>query len=460
MKISGSYRTRNPVNGTKQILGQNRGMSTIAQSAIDNIASIAARKSVEAIATDSWPVYVHRLRPGTFTCSCRKEADEEYNDTYSLDDPDSLLNLKETDYSSADEGFEGNFKTSIQLRGAGVKDSHLKRDDTLRPADPTFADLTQEGLRDSTLDGNYPVEPNTDFSDLISMFPSLGSQCGVCGGNGMRDAYEWVSGTKILLVPDNMSSSSGNVIVDRSTKPWSVQIDAADATSYGEWTITIPAYHLGLDIVRVKDNLGLSPEFTIEARNPVQGNENANDAWVALTKAFLQPYLSVGLANLRVRVRLNKAISQSSDSYATFTHVEIWLLANELPRCQFPQIDRDIMGGTAEALIVTEFEIDPGVGRLPRGSLIENPAMGRMFIVTGVISKETSKRYVFNITGRLTLVSVTDGPYGLAARPSFSGQPNVNWRGAERSRFDKGLPYSRKTRLVDNLPTTNDKIGK
>lgn len=460
MRISGGIKSRRPLLGQRSHLPMNRGLSQIAQEALDSFATQAARKSVEAIAVDSWPVYVHRIGPGTQICSCRKEDDREYFEGKGLNTLDKNRGIEES-FATPEDGILGrnSYKTTVRLRGHGNHDSTLKTTNGRSDYTPTFDDLTQtETITQADVDGNYPAQPNDDFSDLVSMFPSLASQCAICGGIGMRDEYEWVSGTKILCVAETMEAD-GNVTIDRSTKPWSIVMPSDNIQNFAQWIIDIPAYHMGLEIIRVRDNMKLSTEFIVEARNPLQSDEDAGDAWVRFNQAFLTPYLTTGIRGLRVRVRLKPSrVAENAD--AVFTHLEIWIRANELPRCQFPQIDRDNQGGSGDSLIMTEFEIDPGVGKLGRGSLIENPAMGRMFIVTGIVPKETSKRYVFNVTGRLTLVSPSDGPYGLAAKPRFSGQDSKHWRGAERSTLSRGLPYSQATYLSDDLPITNDEIDK
>ena len=72
MRLStGKIHSDNSLGRTSAPIGQNRGMSNIAQQAIDTLATVAVRKNIEAIRTDGYPVYVLRSRRGTNRCTCK-----------------------------------------------------------------------------------------------------------------------------------------------------------------------------------------------------------------------------------------------------------------------------------------------------------------------------------------------------------------------------------------------------
>lgn len=438
MRIRSGRNNILPPGGTQVPLPQNRGMSRIAQAAIDTLATVAVRKSVEAIRTDAWPVYCHVSQNGSDLCSCHK--DKGGLSAESVDANDDLSLIVEDTLSPEDSINGQSFKTSVRLRGFGVQDNLLESNTSNKPAKPKIEDLTSPGLVDTSIDGNYPPQPDSDFSDILSIFPSLGQkQCGICGGAGYVDAWRWVSGQKLFLLPE-YADYFGGVAIDKSTRPWTAAFSDDRPDTYLQWTVDIPAYFIQFEAVKIKDNVTLCTEFIFEARDPAILNDNDPLAWARFDNVFIQPYVNTGIRDLKVRIRM-KSRKLQSGTYASLTHGEVWIKTNELPYCQFPQIDRDIQGGTLEALISTQFEIDPGVGRLSRGSLIENPNQGRMWLVSQVTNKETSKRYVFNVAGVVTVLSSTDAPYGLAMVPRFSGKSPRHWRGVEVGPEGQGMSY-------------------
>lgn len=450
MRIRSGSRVLIPRNGTSVAVPQNRNMSVPVTEAIDTYATMAVRKSVEAIRTDGYPVFVYRSKQGTQVCTCRKGEDngpfaEEIpvGENYTI--TDTLI--------SSEDSLGSQPKQTVRLRGYGAEDSfdRAARPDIKKAPEQEYLD--GPGTSFEEIDGNYSVQPGGDFSDLINLFPSLGkTACGICGGSGMVNGYKWMSGEKIMLLPEN-AKLSGEVSIDTSARPYALEFSDSRNT-FAEWVVDLPAYHINILFVKVKNNAKISPEFIIEYYDPVLVDQNDADGWQRLRAGGLAQYRDTGVRSLRLRVNL-KAGKLGEDELAVMTHGEIWVLQNELPYCQMPQIDLDINGGVMEAINSSQFEIDPGIGTLSRGSIIENPVMGRMWVVTSVKNARTSKGYVFNISGSLTVVEPMSPPYAIAAIAQFNGKQPTHWRGLERGR-EHGLPFSDDYHLDSGIHTKDE----
>lgn len=416
---------------------QNRGMAATAQAAIDIAATVAARRSAEAIKVDGYPVYVHKYGSGSVRCSCQGAKSAQINEprTGVLSDSgriDDVLNPSMT----------------VHLRGRANANSQI---DEAEFFDLPEMDKRPETFNDTSFDQNDPGngEPIDDILD--NLFPTLdGKRCGICGGTGYEDSYKWISGIKYNLTVRNVHDYRNNLL-NAETRPYSFELGGG---SYILWRLDVPAYFIGIDRWKTMDNMDLDNSLLVEVDLGLgAGFAPINNNSFDLLKG------QGGSVTIRVTPK-----NSNPEQVTAFTHIVIWLQTVELPYAQFPQLDRDINPSTVESLINTQFEIEPHVGALTRKTTLESPAQGRMWYVSSITNKQTSKNYVFNIQGSVTVIQPTSSLYGLAAFPSFTQKIPHNYRGIERGPDKTGLPYDkRRDRFIDSNALANnysdDNIG-
>lgn len=437
MRLSGRF-TNGPANSPTEKQGRmiepsNEDFNAIAQKAVDTLATVTARKTTNALKVDGWPVIVHRYRQGGHVCTC-KLADAAGKDGKNPREPvdlyDTDLNItdRETDISP-----DGRSKPSLSMRfnlrgnesgTIGNRTQQSNNDQSavnvrkILHSDMPLKDppvVTTDVDFDRSIE-NFPLE-NLDTFTAIALFNSMDDKpCGVCAGTGFVDSYQWVSGQKFTLLPANVIfSNPENGEVNTATRPHSIDLFGEGACT---WALKIPAYFEQLDVWRVRDNIERASDITLS----VDITGTGVGPWLPLSHTVFDPLKTTG-GKVIVKATPRNA---SSDDITMFTHIDLFLRTNELPYCQFPQLDRDINGSTLEALLNVNFEIDPAVGLLTRQSVIEAVGMSRLWFITSITEKRTAKGYIFNITGNVQVVQSNFGLMALSFYHRWSGKnPNT-----------------------------------
>lgn len=457
------------------MLPQSRGMSNIAQRKIDQLAVMAARRTAEAVRVDGWPVHVWvRNSQATIQCSCRAGSTIEPQTNLDISPEAGEVGPVEgadrpSVFMDREPGALG-----ISWNGRGV-DAGGFSSNVLGDTTPEFF---APGSKIVSGDGRTPTQivPTTEFTELdgelvanqtagagladdnwdeafASLFPFINdaTPCLICGGTGKVNSLRYVSGIRFLLRASDpyMEPKLSLAEVDRTKKPHVFRFIKKTGTV--EWTWTIPPYFESIAAVRIRSN-----EDTL----PLDLQVYSGGSWVTFASSYVDALKGTGGA-LRLRV-IGSEIEE-------FTHVELLLRTVQAPYAQFPQLQRDTGGDTVEALVQSDFEIDPEVGFLTRGTLIEVPDMGRVFLVTTVTNKITSKKFLFGVTGNVRVVQPTEALAKFGLVLSWQGADNLPYRGSEPSiRARAGIPPGsaagqlyRNTRPSTTLPTTNtpDKAG-
>lgn len=420
---SGAKQTLPHINGglTKAV---NSGFAGTAQKAIDTLAVAAADKSRNAIAVDSFEVNLYRYGPGSIKCTC-KERSSPLENPAEEDPHETGLHIHDELSPEYQTPSGLTTKAVVNLRPDGLDDEHmLYKDDLPSRNQPP---LQQPGV---TFDNELSDKPEQNLDDLpfISLFPSMDEKaCGLCGGSGFIDTYRWASGMRLLLLPRHADLGS-HATINTSTRPYSIDIRGPN---YVRWTVRIPAYFEQLDVWRVRDNV----ENEGQVRLTVDLTGTGNGPWQKLSTSIFDTLKGTGG---KVMIQAT-AWQADNDDITMFTHGELFLLLTRRPRAQFPQLDRDLSASSVESLINTQFEIDPAVGAMSRQTLIEAIGQSRMWFVTQITNKQTTRGFVFNIGGQVQVVQPAMALYALSMFPRFVQTNPQSWRG-DIWQAPKGLP--------------------
>jgi hypothetical protein len=97
---------------------------------------------------------------------------------------------------------------------------------------------------------------------------------------------------------------------------------------------------------------------------------------------------------------------------ARVSHVEIVVRSEPLVHLQLPQLQQAASQELVAPFIVEEFEVDPTIGALERGTLFEVPGvsgrLGSVWIVTDVTVKQTAAGQIFGVIGNVRNAQPTD----------------------------------------------------
>lgn len=431
MRIGGRFTSSMLPSTRKKVKTVNAGFNATAQKAVDTLATVVAERTAQSLPVDGWPVIVHRFRNGGSVCTCKTKPE-----TSNPFDTDLTISAEGAGSSSGDGFTTPNLTTFVTLRGDGVV-SNPKIDRSTLQTNAVNTNTTAM-LFDDTVD-SFPEMP-LDLGESLAAFSTLDHKaCGVCGGTGFTDSYQWASGARLLLLPAT-ATIGALTSVNMDTRPHSIDVQGGGVVY---WTVALPAYFEGLEIWRARDNTELAPEVALA----VDLTGSGNGPWTPLSITCFDALKGVG-GQVIVRATANADSSET----VMFTHVELYLRTNKLPYCQFPQLDRDLNGSTLESLLNVNFEIDPKVGALSRKSLIEVIGQSRMWYVTQTSNKQTAKGFTFNITGSVQGVQPNMPMYSLSFYPRWAGKNPQSFTGIDPA-ATKGFPFR------DNLPYDEDEFA-
>jgi hypothetical protein len=287
----------------------NRDFNTTAQRAVDTLATAAAEKTSNAVKVDGWPAYVHMYRFGSKVCTCKANP---YVETPAGTAPDTSTIVRD-----GGTGIAGTTaprpRTTFVLRGEFPETS---LNDARRSDLQTFGpDNSEDVAFDGNVDEFRPED--IDVNNVLSTYSTLDDKpCGICGASGFIDTYQWMSGHKILLLPDDASIANGEI--NTNTRPHSIDLYKG---GYAEWASEIPAYFTEVDVWRVRDNMAVPKEVKLK----VDLTGTGNGPWSALS-----PNVFDGLKGTGGKVVFRaEAVNINDDEVAMFSHAEV----SSYPRC-------------------------------------------------------------------------------------------------------------------------------
>lgn len=247
------------------------------------------------------------------------------------------------------------------------------------------------------------------LEDLTTLLLGNGRRCGLCWGTGWIDGHKLWGGYRFLMcVTDTaqvcLTDDSGPEVDTDSPTPTLV------GPGYVVWDVEVPHGCRYLDALRVRD--GLQPSeggYVLEARvatddpgtwRPIEEVLGVLDQRIFGSEAVLY----CNLDGLQVRLTLL--------ADARVSHVEMVIRSEPLVNLQLPQLQQAANQELVAPQFSVDFEIDPVVGSIERGTLLEIPGrsgmLGSLWIVTDVEPKKSASGQVFGVTGQLRNAQPTD----------------------------------------------------
>lgn len=272
------------------------------------------------------------------------------------------------------------------------------------------------------------------LEDLATLFLGGGRRCGVCWGTGWVDGHRLWGGYRLLMC---ITDTTQVTLVDDSGV--SVDSDSPCPTMVGPgtvtWSLDIPYGNKYVDALRVRD--GLVPSsggYVLEGR--VASDEEGK--WRPVEEVLgLADYRIVGsegiiacdVEGLQIRMTLLQG--------ARVSHVELVVRSEPLVNVQLPQLQQAANQELIAPQFAVDFELDPVVGAVERGSLLEIPGQGGMlgglWIVTDVEPKKSAQGQIFGMTGQVRNAQPTDVVSAALLDDSNIGvvDPGYSTRGLE-----------------------------
>lgn len=420
LRIGGGGR----MNRNANIIDSNRGMAKFAQDEIDRNVVTTARKVAEAIQVDGHPVRVYvRNWQASIPCSCRDDSGSvetpeapSYGtfETLNESDDDTVNAVRPNVFQDAEDTFSALFKTG-----------GMRADSTVS-GNPDIPDTSFDASLEAD-DATFHEEGGIESEDLSSIFQALfpflisGSSCQICGGTGRVDGFRCVGVERHVFHANSGDFMMNRSEIDRRAKPARFQFN--DRNSYVYWDLEHTPYFSGVLAARVRDN---------DKELPMCLQVNVGNEWVDYTPDLI----ARGTTGQTLRVFPGDDIADfTNGDMPGFTHVDVYLQTAGPFFVQLPQFDRE-SANNIESLITVEFELDPRVGEITKGSLLEIPGIARTLLVTRATNHKSSKGYVYRITGQGIVTQPSDPmtKYGLtssffSAVENFAGmRPHIDGR--------------------------------
>ena len=346
----------------------NLGQNVVAQRKIAEAAGRAAERARIAVSVDSFParIWLRNLR-GTIQCPCSSAALGDVTPLSPNGAPHIILDAGEGDDEWAtDSGFP--------LQGPNEEPGESL---------PGLPDAGSKGWVD----------------ELGRLLLGDGRRCGLCWGTGWIDGHRLWGGQRFICA----ATSNPWVECHAESSTLTVDLDAATPTLVGPgsitWSLSLPPNLNLVDALRVRDGLrpAISSGWSLSAttafnRTPSPINLQVGDV------------LAVGDLPTTLTLVLEEGVRVS--------HVELVLRSEPLVNVQLPNLQMAAGTELVQPFMAEEFEVDPVVGWLERGSIFEIPGMGgrlgSVWLVTDVTENRTAPGVVWNITGNVHNVQPAD----------------------------------------------------
>jgi len=391
------------------LIPQNRGLAQRAQEKVDQLANTVGRKTVESIRVDGHPIRLWNRQPrGGIPCSCAASDPRRVPDELSPLTPGLAPGMPENTPSNLDAVFDDASRRvtpgsglQLKLRNSSVLNMRDEAEVPLpEPEIPTAGspELDASPLTDQSVhvDPEFDDMITGDFADLLGLVSGDVKVCGLCYGTGFVDGYRYSAGQRIVLesrcLGTNTTMYLNGVDVDESAKPNVFRCNLPN--QFVVWKTELPAF-IECEGIRVMNNTAdVTDAFLIEFQPlGISGWFSVPDpSWINM------------LAGSWVQFRVSPRNGSLDDAIQVFTHVDIVLRQRDQIYAQMPQIERMLNLDSTEALINTDFEIEPTVSTVYRESLIEYPRRGLLFRITSVVNAETAKGILYGIKGNMRVV--------------------------------------------------------
>lgn len=290
----------------------------------------------------------------------------------------------------------------------------------LTPGEGDYLELPDSGYRvegpkpaagDDLPEESVSVDSSPAWlGDLTRMLMGNGKRCGLCWGTGWIDGYRLWGGYRFIAcavdtVQVKLVDESGIMVDTDSPTPTFV------GPGYVVWDVEVPRGNSWVDALRVRAGLQSAVgDFVLEARTSADAPDTWRPAEVVLGLSGANVVGSSGLlpddaySGLQLRLTLSHGVRAS--------HAELVVRSESLVNTQLQQLQQAASQELIAPQISIEFELDPVVGAIERGTLVEVPGrrghLGSLWQVTDVTVAKTAAGQVFNVRGNVRNVQPTD----------------------------------------------------
>ena len=357
----------------------NVGQQNVAQRRVAQAVARAAVKTSNAVAVDAHLCRLWVKNPrGTVPCPCSSEALSR-GSAYGPGSSRVLIEPGEGD--------------DLRAPDSSYPQGRAEADNEQLPSEPDRGE-------------SYP-----DYiDDVARLLLGNGKRCGICWGTGWVDGHRLWGGERLVLcAADTVGvtvdpDSTAELDLSAST-PTMVSSPGSVSPSWVRWTLELPVNLTMVDALRVRSGLG-----------PAEGNWSLS----AVTPAYpggADAALALGLAQGVPAPSLTPATTPTSITLtlgpgARVSHVELVLRSERLVNLQLPQLQAVASAELIAPYMVEEFELDPVVGYIERGSILEVPprgdGLGSVWLVSDVTVKRSAQGGVFGVIGTARSVQPTE----------------------------------------------------
>lgn len=344
----------------------NLGQNFVANRRVAEAAGRAAERTRIAVSVDGFPTRVWLRNPrGSVKCPCSSAMLGEQNPLTPTNSSVVVLDTGEgADLNAVDSGYP---------RGGP----------TPQP--------------DENLPASAPEGWSSDWIDSIGhLLLGDGRRCGLCWGTGWIDGHRLYGGQRYLCC----ATSNPWVTVDPSSDV-EVTLETTTPTMVGPgvvtWELSIQPGMIYFDAIRVRNGLraaGLG--WTLTAVTPEY--PGGVDASIALGVNYGFVAGQCLEAN-----QIPSQLTLTLEDGCEVSHVELVLRSEELINVQLPNLQMTASTELVAPFMQDEFEVDPTIGSLERGSIFEIPGfggrLGSVWLVADVTENRTAQGVTWGIIG-------------------------------------------------------------
>lgn len=349
---------------------QNYGLEYTAQRKVAESAERAAKKTQNALKVDSFQTRLWLRNPrGSVQCVCSSQTlNYSVNGATPLAPPNSgkiiLDSGQGDDLDLVDSGYP--------LGG--------------QPNSPNK--LLPEGEHDF-------VDKSTWIDSIGKLLMGDGRRCALCWGTGWIDGHRMWGGQRFICC----SISTPWTTVDPASE-CQVDLDTPTPTFVGPGTITwelqsLPNLNI-LDAFRIRCG-----EFPADSEGWTLTVFNSANPGGIDYSLFLGAGIAVGQTLAASAIPTKLTLTLQAD--VRVSHIEMVMRSEPLINVQLPNLTLTASTELVQPFIQEEFEVDPKIAWLERGSIFEIPGiggrLGSVWLVQDVIENRTAQGFAWNITG-------------------------------------------------------------
>jgi hypothetical protein len=413
----------------------NQGLGRYAQARVDNTVARAVRRHAEALRVDGNPVHLWIRRNGGLICTCRAPAKttvrEQIEPVINQPTSDDLRQPpKENRKVTADDIVPIEFRVIHVRRQSGIGMPFAPVPPEFEGVDTSPPNL--DGEPDEHLNSIAPggVADNAQTDAQLARMLSEGgviyggdqTACGICFGTGRTHGYEYFSGKRLVLDASNEwpYNLTGAADIDVKQHPAKFSIDAkVDSTV--EWTVDLPAFTDGWQVVAARNNL--------KPANHVQIQWQLAGVWQPLTLDLL--LANEGIDRTRQKIRVISDGTLQLGETTEFTHVELTYITAPPMLAQCGPLPLPTNFDLLDPDLTIDWEMLAGANDIPRESVFQDSKFRLLWKIMDITPKVTSTGQVFMYT--VSARNVKQGEQLLALTLLLDPFVEVNYRGLERT---------------------------